>query len=114
MISRELKGTSFIRLFGLLKVPLLFYVSPKVVKYDDKDLIVKIPLKRRTKNHLGSMYFGALSVGADLAGGLVAMDRIIELKQDIALSFGEFHAVFHKRAMGDVYFHCDQVEEIKN
>ncbi len=44
-------------------------VSPKIIAIDSKHVEVRIPLRRRTKNHLNSMYFGALAVGADVAGG---------------------------------------------
>ncbi|GAM75988.1 hypothetical protein JCM19241_286 [Vibrio ishigakensis] len=39
---------------------------------DEARVEVKIPLRRRTKNHLNSMYMGALVVGADVAGGFLA------------------------------------------
>jgi acyl-coenzyme A thioesterase PaaI-like protein len=103
----------FVRLFGLMKVPLIFWVSPSVVKMDDKVCIIKIPLNRRTKNHLKSMYFGVLCTGADIAGGLVAMNEITASKKKVALSFKDFKADFLKRAEGDVHFIVTQIPEIK-
>ena len=35
---------------------------------DARALRIRIPLGWRTRNHLGSMYFGALATGADLVG----------------------------------------------
>ncbi|MDO9184066.1 MAG: DUF4442 domain-containing protein [Bacteriovorax sp.] len=112
-ISKKFQDTLFVRLFGLTKVPLIFYVRPSVIRLDDQQCIVKIPLNRRTKNHLNSMYFGVLATGADLAGGLVAMKEISESKKKVALSFKDFHADFLKRAEGDVHFVCTQIPEIK-
>ena len=51
---------------------------------------IKIPLKRRTKNHLYSMYFGALSVGADITGGFLAMMCIQKTNKRVALIFKDF------------------------
>lgn len=113
-ISQKLQDTLFVRFFGLTKVPLIFFVSPTVVRLDDQQCVVKIPLNRRTKNHLNSMYFGVLATGADLAGGLVAMKEIADSKKQVALSFKDFHAEFLKRAEGDVHFVCTQIPEIKN
>ena len=59
-ISKELNATWFIRIFGLSKVPLIFYCRPSVIKLTEETAVIKIPLKRRNKNHLKSMYFGAL------------------------------------------------------
>ena len=54
---------------GKLKIPVIGYVAPKLLELDDNTVKVKIRLRRRTKNHLNSMYFGVLAVGADLAAG---------------------------------------------
>ena len=112
-IPVSIKNTLFVKYFGFTKVPLIFYVNPSVVRLDDEICEVKIPLNRRTKNHLNSMYFGVLATGADLAGGLVAMNEIVISKKNILLSFKDFHADFLKRAEGDVHFVCDQVAELK-
>ncbi len=108
-----IRNTSFIRVFGFFKIPLLFYLRPTVVELNDSNCEIKIPLSRRSKNHLNSMYFAALAAGADLAGGLVAMKKIMDSKRKVSLVFQEFHASFYKRAESDVFFQCDQVQEIK-
>jgi acyl-coenzyme A thioesterase PaaI-like protein len=112
-IPKKFQDNLFLLFFGLTKIPLIFFVGPTVVRLDDKECIIKIPLTRRTKNHLRSMYFGVLATGADLAGGLVAMREIQNSKKKVALSFKDFHAEFLKRAEGDVHFVCKQVPEIK-
>lgn len=101
------RETFFLRAFGFLKVPLLLYVSPTIQEVSDERCIVKIALNRRTKNHLGSMYFGALSIGADCAGGLMAMRFIHQSKQNISLIFKDFEAHFLKRPEGNVHFTCE-------
>ena len=103
----------FVRLFGFMKVPLIFWVSPSVVTMNDEECVIKIPLNRRTKNHLKSMYFGVLCTGADIAGGLVAMNEITASGKRVALSFKDFQADFLKRAEGDVHFKVTQIKEIK-
>jgi acyl-coenzyme A thioesterase PaaI-like protein len=112
-IPKKYQDNLFLMFFGLTKIPMIFFVGPTVVCFDDKQCIIKIPLNRRTKNHLNSMYFGVLATGADLAGGLVAMREITDSKRKVSLSFKDFHAEFLKRAEGDVHFICKQVPEIK-
>lgn len=112
-VPKKYQDTMFVRLFGFMKVPLIFWVSPTVVRMDDQECVIKIPLNRRTKNHLNSMYFGVLCTGADLAGGLVAMNEITASKKKVALSFKDFKADFLKRAEGDVHFIVTQIPEIK-
>src|SRR4051794_12547209 len=53
----------YLRAFGFFKVPLIFYVAPSIVELSDRRCVIRVPLNRRTRNHLGSMYFGTLAVG---------------------------------------------------
>ena len=108
------QATLFLRYFSLKKIPLIFYVRPKVVEMTQDTVVVKIPLLRRTKNHLNCMYIGAFAVGADLAAGISAMKLIRENRQPIALLFKSLHCEFFKRAEGDVHFTCNQGTEIRS
>ncbi len=101
-----------LRLFSLGKIPLLFYVGATIFEISPSRMVVRIPLCRRTRNHLGAMYFGALCIGADLAPGAYAMYLIRKQRARIAMVFKDFQAEFLKRAEGDVHFTCDQGEEI--
>ena len=97
---------------GLTKIPLLFYVGVKVAELSPERMVVRIPLRRRTKNHLGSMYFGVLCAGADCAVGVFAMHLIKKQPENIALVFKDFEAQFLKRPEDDVDFCCSQGKEI--
>lgn len=108
------KQTFGMRLFGWLKIPLLASVHPSVVELTEARCVVRIPLRRWTKNHLGSMYFGALAIGADCAGGLLAMDQIKRSGQAVSLVFKAFQATFLKRPESDVYFICDEGAAIRD
>lgn len=101
-------------IFGQLKVPMIGYVKPKILQISEQELLVKIHYRRRTKNHLNSMYFGVLAVGADVTGGLLAVYFANAMREKISLVFKSFHADFIKRPETDVYFVCQQGEKIKN
>jgi acyl-coenzyme A thioesterase PaaI-like protein len=113
-LPAKVRETFLLRAFGFLKIPVLFFVSPSVVEMTDERCVVKIPLNRRTKNHLNSMYFGVLAAGADCAGGLVAMRMIQEGGNRVSLIFKDFHAEFLKRAEGDVFFTCEEGLQIRD
>ena len=112
-ISKEIQATWFIRSFGLIKVPLIFYCRPSVIKLTEETTVIKIPYKRRNKNHLKSIYFGTLAVGADVAGGVLAMSLIRKSGRNISLVFKDFKADFLKRPEGDTYFTCDDGQAVK-
>ena len=112
MLSDLFKANLYLKFFGITKIPLLWFCRPKIISLNKDFVEIKIPLKRRTKNHLKSMYFGVLSVGADITGGFLAMLCIKKSKHNIALIFKDFKAEFLKRAEGDVHFKCDEGFEI--
>lgn len=106
-------ATLLLKSFGLFKVPLLFAANPTVIELTDKRIVVRIPLSRKTKNHLNTMYFGALAIGADAVVGLLGMHHIRKKKvRGVHLSFKDFKADFLKRPDGDVHFICDYGEEM--
>lgn len=94
-------------LFCFLKIPMIFWVRPKIMELSDERAIISIALNRRTKNHLGSMYFGALSVGADIAGGAIVMHVLKDKINQISFVFKDFQAQFIKRPEADVHFSCN-------
>lgn len=100
--------------FAKFKVPMIGYTGARLVSIDDDKVVVKIKLKRRTKNHFNSMYFGALSVGADVAGGLFAVYHAQQIKTQVAPIFKSFEAQFHLRAESDVWFVCEQGLLVRN
>lgn len=114
MFSKITKLTWMIRLFGISKVAMIAYCRPRVISFDDNRLEIKIPLNRRTRNHIKSMYFGALSVGADITGGFLALPPIQKSKRKIVLVFKDFNAKFLKRAESDVHFICKDGKAVKD
>jgi len=104
----KVKATAQIRLYAFLYIPLLWWVRPTLVENSEKNTILKIPLCRRTKNHLGVMYFGALAMGAEAAVAIRAIKVIQTSRRKVDFIFKDFHADFLKRAEGDVFFTCEQ------
>lgn len=97
-------NTLAVRLWALRNVFLLYFVKPTVLEVNERRCVIRIPLNWRTKNHLRSMYFGALCIGADAAGGLIAFNLIQKQHARVSFVFKDLKAEFLKRAEGDVYF----------
>lgn len=110
--SNKLSTELQLKLFGFFKIPLIFLVSPKILSIDDKACRIRIPLNRITSNHHKSMYFGALAIGADLAGAIMAFPAL--QKHGIHFLFKEVEAQFLKRVECDAEFVCNQGQEIAN
>lgn len=114
-LRQNILATVYLRYFGFTKIPLILFIRPSVSFINDEKVVIRIPFRRRTKNHLGSMYFGAMSIGADLAGGMLAYTKIRHQDQQIKLIFKNFNAEFLKRAEGPTFFSCNNgklIEEL--
>ncbi len=107
------KQTLGLRLTGWLKIPLLGSVRPSVVAWEEDRCVIRVPLRRWTRNHMNSMYFGALAIGADCAAGIMAVDLIRRRQAKVSLIFKSFHAEFLKRPESDVYFICEAGASIR-
>lgn len=108
-------------LMGLVKIPMIAYVRPRLEHLDEKSARVKIKLRRRTRNHLKSMYFGSLAVGADVAAGLHAFYFAEGSGLKVSFAFKAVKAEFIQRATTHVLFESNDghlvqeaIEEAKN
>jgi acyl-coenzyme A thioesterase PaaI-like protein len=109
-----LSETARLRLWALTKIPLIFFLRPSVVAMSDERCVLKIRLNRRSRNHLGSMYFGALCAGSDLAGALMAIRQIEKSGGGVSLIFKDLKADFLRRCEGDVLFTCEDGAAIRD
>lgn len=112
MNIKNLKATVFLNLYGLFKIPLVFFCTPRVIESTAQKFVVKIPLNYRTRNHVHSMYFAALAVGSELSVAAPAVLEITEGMHKIDFIFKDFQAQFLKRGDGDVHFICEEVHEV--
>lgn len=107
-----LRDTVIIRAFAFLHIRLLWWVGPSVIENSSERVILKIPLSRRTRNHIRTMYFGALAMGAESAVAITAIQEIKRQGGHIDFIFKDFSAQFLKRADGDVHFVCEQSQRV--
>jgi acyl-coenzyme A thioesterase PaaI-like protein len=109
---RLIRETLVLRAWAFRKIRLISYVRPRVVDLTDERCEIVVPLSWRTRNHLRSMYFGALCTGADAAVALAALRVSRTAGSRIGVIFKDMQAEFVKRAEADVHFACDQGAEI--
>jgi acyl-coenzyme A thioesterase PaaI-like protein len=95
-----------LRLFSLVRIPLIAFIGPVVEELDAAHCVMRVPLGWKTKNHLGSMFFGTLTTGADTCFGLLYMKLMEDMPLRGAPLIKNFEASFLKRVEGDAWFHC--------
>jgi hypothetical protein len=113
-MSELKKARRSLWLFGIFKIPLIGFTRPKLIELSDQRMVMMIPLRRRTKNHLGSMYFGALAIGADLSGAFQAFFIAEKSKKKMSIVFKDFKANFISRPENNVFFISEDGEIIQD
>lgn len=103
----------FLFFIGLLKIRMIGFVRPRMVEMSATRAVLRVKLRRRTKNHFNSMYLGALMVGSELIAGLPIFYMARQLKMNLSLVFKNTTADFIKRPDYDVFFVCEPMEEIE-
>lgn len=110
----NLKLTALINAYSAFNIPLLAMITPRVIELTENRSVVRVRLDRRTRNHLGVMYFGALAMGAELSIALKAIDAINKSGKRIDFIFKDFSAQFLKRADGHTHFVCDEAALVED
>lgn len=90
--------------FGVRYIPLIGFCSPKIREMSAEHLVISMPHNWRTKNHLGSIYFGALAIGADLAGAFLVFSKARERGINANFAFKDVKGQFLKRPEAEVFF----------
>ena len=90
--------------FGLRYIPLIGFCSPTIREMTTSTLAVSMPHGWRTKNHLGSIYFGALAIGADLAGAFLVFSKAKARGVNANFAFKDVQGQFLKRPEAEVWF----------
>ena len=103
----------FVFLMGIFKIPMMGYVRPRIISIDDAHVKLKIKLRRRTKNHLKSIYLGVFGIGADIAAGVHAFYFAQRDGNRISFAFKTMQVDFLKRAETDIIFEMKDGELIK-
>lgn len=112
-LLKQIRNTAFVRLYTFWNIPLIWWIRPSILELGQNRTVIQVRLNRRTKNHLGSMYFGALAIGAELVVAAKAVQTIYDSKKSVDFVFKDFKAEFHKRAEGNVHFLCDSGAEVE-
>tara|TARA_B110000014_G_scaffold16619_1_gene10963 strand:+ start:663 stop:1145 length:483 start_codon:yes stop_codon:yes gene_type:complete len=111
-LKERFKYNFYLWYFGLTQVRLIHYCRPKIVDVNKDGVTLFMPLDRRTRNHVRSMYIGAMVVGVDMVTGFTALLKIRESKRNVILIFKDLKANFLKRAEGDIHYICSEGKAI--
>jgi len=94
------------RLYLLKKLPLAFIAGLRVKELSDERAVTTVKYSWLTQNPFRSMYFACLSMAAEMATGLLALNCIYDSKPPISMLIIKNQAVYLKKAVGNITFTC--------
>lgn len=100
--------------YTAIKSPMIFFVRPRILTFNDETITTLVKLNRRNKNPFKSMYFGSLTTGAEIIPGI----SIYSISQSLGLKakflVKEFHGYYTSQATTDIVFKSHDNPDIKN
>ncbi|MEO8712203.1 MAG: thioesterase [Parafilimonas sp.] len=110
--SKRISSGFFFRQFLLLKLPSAYFAGLKIEAFDETNAIISVKQKWFNKNPFGSIYFGVLTMAAEMSTGILCLGNIYNRRPGISMLVIEQKALFHKKAMGKILFTCEDGNKI--
>jgi hypothetical protein len=102
----------FFPVFLLAKLPLAWMAGLRIGYLGDKGCEIRMKHRFWNSNPFGSMYFAAMAMGAEMSTGLPAYVYLRKQRQDVSLLLAEMEVVYHKKAVGRVYFRFEGMKDL--
>ena len=110
--QQKMLNPFFFKLFLFLKLPMAFLSGIKLKELSDNRTVLQMKYKYLNKNPFGSIYFACLSMAGELASGMLASSIIYTNKYRISMLVVAVDIKFTKKAIGTIFFECNQGKEI--
>ena len=110
--QKKMLNPFFFKLFLFFKLPMAFLAGLKLKELSDKNAVVFMKYNYLNKNPFGSIYFACLSMGGELASGLLAASIAYKSNPKLSMLVVGVKISFIKKAVGKIIFKCNQGKEI--
>lgn len=91
----------------------MFFIRPFITQLNDQSTSVVVKLSRKNKNPFKSMYFGALSSGAETVPGVTVVHVSRSLNIPVSFLIKEFQGNYLSKADSDIVFISEDNSTIK-
>lgn len=103
-----------LNLFLLFKLPSAFICGVRVKSVNNDSCIASVKHRWINQNPFHSIYFAVLAMTAELTTGVLVMYYIKKHKANMSMLVTANQSVFTKKAVGRVFFTCNQGQFIEN
>lgn len=102
------------RFFLLQKLPSALIAGLKVQDLSTMEAVISVKHKWLNQNPFRSMYFAVQSMAAEMSTGLLAFGQLYQRHPAVSMLVVGMEAKFHKKAVGNIFFYCEDGLAIAN
>ncbi|PIE99591.1 MAG: thioesterase [Polaribacter sp.] len=103
-----------INMFTLFKLPSAYLAGVRVKSITDENSVVTVKHRWLNQNPFKSMFWAVQGMAAELSSGILVMKTIKNSNKRVSMLVVDMNATFSKKAVGRIYFECNEGEKIKN
>lgn len=101
------------RFFLLMRLPTAFFAGLRIEALSEKEATLSLSQKWFNKNPFNSIYFGILSIAAEVSTGILGLGIIYKQSPSISMLVVKNQGNFYKKATGRIFFTCTNGPEIR-
>lgn len=102
-----------LNLYNFFKLPSAFWCGVRASAINEKECLATVKYRWFNQNPFNSMYFAVQAMAAEFTTGVLVMYHINKSKANISMLVAQNKAVFTKKAVGRIYFKCNQGIKVK-
>lgn len=100
------------RVFLATQLPAAWLAGVRVESFTDEQSVVSVRYKWFNKNPFRSVYFGVLSIAAEISTGIPAMACIYKSRPAVSMLIVQNEGSFLKKATGRITFTCNDGQAV--
>lgn len=106
-LLKSIRNPLYFWLLLLTKLPMGILSGLRLVEVSPERAVVTVKYQYITKNPFRSLYFGCMTMAAELSTGVLGLVYTMNLKPDVSMLLVKLEAQFVKKARGKVFFTCE-------
>ncbi len=114
VMLKKLQSGFWFRLFLLKSLPAAFFSGIKLDSVTEESSIVSIRYTWFSQNPFRSIYFACLGMAAEMSSGILSLIHTQHHRPSVSMLVLSMKADFHKKAVGNIKFKCNDGTLIKN
>ena len=114
VMLKKLQSGFWFRLFLLKSLPAAFFSGIRLNSVSVESSIVSIRYSWFSQNPFRSIYFACLGMAAEMSSGILSLIHTQHHRPTVSMLVLSMKADFHKKAVGNIKFECNDGALIKN